>query len=87
MARILHILKEQNSAEAEEIIGLQNVRHPGELSVLLIQEGVRTKPRLKMKTFVLQEDARSRGIVPGENSISYAQMIEMILGHDAVVVW
>jgi sulfur transfer complex TusBCD TusB component (DsrH family) len=85
--RTLHILKDPNPREALEIIEKQMELRPDDSSVLLIQEAVRMKPNFPVKLYVLEEDANSRGIVPGQGSINYTQMLEMILVNDSVVVW
>jgi sulfur transfer complex TusBCD TusB component (DsrH family) len=87
MGRTLHILKDLNPREALQIIGKQAEIRPDESSVLLIQEAVRIKPNFPVNLYVLDEDARSRGIQPGQESINYNKMLEMILVNNSVVVW
>lgn len=87
MKRTLHILKDPNPREALEIIERQVELLPENLSVLLIQEAVQIKSKFPVDLYILDEDAISRGIEPGQGSINYTQMLEMILVSDSVVVW
>jgi sulfur transfer complex TusBCD TusB component (DsrH family) len=85
--RILHILKDKNSPEAMTVIAKEAIHHPDTLSVLLIQEAVRTSPNLPVKTYVLDEDKQMRGGTRENEEIDYAKMLDLILSFDTVVIW
>ena len=87
MARILHLLKDANSAEALAVISKEANGSVQDLSVLLIQEAVRLHPDLPVKIYVLEEDAQKKGIKAGFESISYTKMLYLILSSHSVVVW
>ena len=87
MSRILHILKEINQPEALAIIAKQAKQPAQDLFVLLIQEAVRLQPDLPAKIYVLEEDARTRGVASRFETINYSKMLDMILSSDSVVTW
>lgn len=87
MGRILHILKEINQPEALAIIAKQAKQSSQELSILLIQEAVRLLPDLPVKVYVLEEDARTRGVASSFETINYSRMLDLIFSSDSVVAW
>ncbi|MBI3812779.1 MAG: hypothetical protein HY283_11365 [Nitrospirae bacterium] len=87
MNRILHILKELNSTDALNLIAQQRKGAPRELSVLLIQEAVRLKTDFPSKVYVLDEDAKTRGVVSKFEIINYSKMLDLILSSDSVITW
>lgn len=87
MVRIFHILKDNNPTEALAAISKEAKKSAQNLSVLLIQEAVRLNPDLPVKIFVLEEDARKRGIASEFESIQYEKMLDLILTSDSVIVW
>jgi len=87
MARILHVLKDVNPAEALAVISKEANASAQNLSVLLIQEAVRLQPDLPVKIYVLEEDAQKRGMASKFESIQYEKMLDLILTSHSVVVW
>ncbi|HTN43138.1 MAG TPA: hypothetical protein VMN77_04995 [Nitrospiria bacterium] len=87
MARILHVLKDVNPAEALTVISKEAKGSGQYLSVLLIQEAVRLQPDLPVKIYVLEEDAQKRGMASKFESIQYDKMLDLILTSDSVIVW
>jgi sulfur transfer complex TusBCD TusB component (DsrH family) len=87
VSRILHILKEINPSEALAIIAKQAKQPAQELSVLLIQEAVRLQPDLPVKVYILEEDARTRGVPSRFEAINYSKMLDLIFSSDSVVTW
>jgi sulfur relay protein TusB/DsrH len=87
MSRILHILKEINSTEALAIIAKEVKQPSQELSIILIQEAVRLPIDLSSKIYVLDEDAKARGVVSKFEMINYSKMLDLILSSDSVVTW
>ena len=87
MGRILHILKEINSTDALAIIA-KEAKHPlQEPSIILIQEAVRIPIDLPFKIYVLDDDAKARGVVSKFEMINYSKMLDLILSSDSVVTW
>jgi sulfur transfer complex TusBCD TusB component (DsrH family) len=87
MARILHILKDANPADALTVISKEAKGSLQDLSVLLIQEAVRLQPDLPVKIYVLEEDAQKREMASKFESIPYTKMLDLILSSHSVVVW
>ncbi len=91
MNRILHILKELTCPEALNLIEQQSALggalHPSDLAILLIQNAVKLTPSLGTKIYVLEEDAKARGVKPPFESVDYKKMVEMILAADTVMLW
>ncbi|MBI3995005.1 MAG: hypothetical protein HY349_03395 [Nitrospirae bacterium] len=87
MSRILHILKETNQPEALTIIAKQAKGSGQDLSILLIQEAVRLQPDLPAKIYVLEDDARLRGVASRFEAVNYSGMLDLILSSDSVVTW
>jgi len=87
MARILHVLKDANPTEALRVISKEASGSVQDLSVLLIQEAVRLQPDLPVKIYVLEEDAKKRGMKVAFEPINYAKMLDLILTSHSVVVW
>jgi sulfur relay protein TusB/DsrH len=93
MDRILHILKEPDSALALDMIR-QESQGPGEqVSVLLIQEAVAKPLNLdpKLKVYLLKEDLDERGIQlpprPDYHLVNYSEMLDLIYEADKLVTW
>jgi len=87
MSRILHILKEINSTEALTVLAKEAKRSSREVSVVLIQEAVRLAIDLPLMIYVLEEDARTRGVTSRFEIIHYPKMLDLIFSHDSVVAW
>lgn len=87
MKRILHILKEMHPTEALTVITQQAGQSSQDLSILLIQEAVRLQPAVSAKIYVLEEDARTRGVTSRFEAVTYSRMLELILSADSVVAW
>ena len=87
MSRILHILKESHSTEALTVLDKEAKQSSRTMSVLLIQEAVRLAIDLPVKIYVLEEDARARGVTSKFEAINYSKMLDLIFSHDSVVAW
>jgi sulfur transfer complex TusBCD TusB component (DsrH family) len=86
MKKILHIIKKSSDPYALEIIAGQTKEN--EVSVVLIQEGVRMEIDLpEVKVFALEEDAAERNVRPKVKTIVYEGLLDLILEADAVVTW
>lgn len=87
MSRILHILKEINSTEALTVLAKEAKQPSQTLSVILIQDAVRLPIDLPVKIYILEEDARTRGVTSRFETINYSRMLDLILSSNSVVVW
>lgn len=87
MCQILHVLKETEAKEALRIIEKQAASDAESLAILLIQEGVRLDPSVKVRTYVLGEDLSSRNLTTSFESIDYEKMLELIFQADQIVTW
>jgi sulfur transfer complex TusBCD TusB component (DsrH family) len=86
MKKIVHIVKKSADPYALEVIAGQMKEN--EVSVVLIQEGVRMDLELpSAKAFALEEDAAERKVRPKVKTIRYEGLLELILEADAVVTW
>ena len=84
MRNILYILSQDPSKKSGPLL-LSEPDPNQQVSILLIQEGVRNERSLHGKCFVLKEDAQARGVFPLFPLVSYADMLRMILQADTVV--
>lgn len=84
MNRRLHILKDANPKEALSIISNPA---PQGFSIILIQDAVGLTLDWPVKIYVLEEDARARGLISRFERIGYPEMLELIMASDSVAVW
>ncbi len=84
MRNILYILSQDPSKKSGALL-LSEPDPSQQVSILLIQEGVRNERSLHGTCFVLQEDAQVRGVFPLFPLVSYGDMLRMILQADTVV--
>ena len=87
MKRVLHILKESPSEEALDLIRRQALKNSEEQTILLIQDAVRLNPDVSVPMLVLEEDAKRRSVSTGYERVDYEKMLDLILSHDAVMMW
>lgn len=84
MRNILYILSQDPLSKGESLL-LFEPDPDQQVSILLIQEGVYCSGSLPEKCFVLKEDAQARGVVSLFPSVTYPDMLSMILQADTVV--
>ena len=87
MKRVLHILKESPSEEALDLIRRQALKNSEEQTILLIQDAVRLNPDVSVPMLVLEEDAKRRSVSTDYERVDYEKMLDLILSHDAVMMW
>lgn len=87
MNRTLHILKEPTCSEALNLIEREAAFHPEDLTILLIQDAVKLTPSLGTKIYVLEEDAKARGVKSPFEPVDYEKMVEMVFAADTVTMW
>ncbi len=81
---MLHIIRRSNDPLALEAAG-QSGRDG---AVLLVQDGVRAAvPGTAGKIYAAADDLEARGVRTEYPSVTAAQMSELILQHERVVVW
>ena len=83
--KILHIIRRCGDNLAQEIIDYN--RSVGEVSILLIQDGVFSKLNGDDRIFASVNDVEARGITVPYKLIDYPAICQLIVEHDKVVVW
>ena len=88
MKRILHILKDFPSNAAMELVPRLIEKSGREVTVILIQEAVRLTPSFnRAEVYVLDEDAKKRGVASNLKTIDYPELLERIYAADTVIAW
>ncbi|UCE18538.1 MAG: hypothetical protein JSV84_17075 [Gemmatimonadota bacterium] len=85
MPSTLHIIRRPDDAKALECIKAQ--ANDGALSLLLMQEGIHTKPPSGVKAYILTDTPDNAGIQSDMRTIAYDEMVKLLFEHDTVVVW
>ena len=80
--KILHIIRNPNDETPFEIARSQCDEH--EVAILLLHDGVFTKPDLN--TFACAADAEARGVT-GHECVDYKKIVQMLFEYDKVVSW
>jgi hypothetical protein len=85
MSSTLHIIRKLDDAKALECIKAQ--ANDGTISLLLMQEGIHTKPPSGVKTYLLTDTQDNADIQPDMHPTYYDEMVKLLFEHDTVVVW
>ena len=85
MESTLHIIRTPDDAKALECITAQ--ANDSTLSLLLMQEGIHTKPPSGLKTYILNDDMDKADTQADIHPISYDEMVKLLFAHESVVVW
>lgn len=83
--KILYILRREEDTWVQEVI--DHARGRGEVSLLLIQDGVLSKLKEDSEIFASVHDVLARGITVSYKLIDYPEMCQLIVEHDKVIVW
>ena len=83
--KVLHIIRREADPLVQEII--DQYRAKGDVSILLIQDGVLAKLENHGEIYASINDVRARGVDVSYKLVDYPAMCEMMIGHDKVVVW
>ena len=83
--KVLHIIRRAGDPLVQEII--DQYRTKGDVSILLIQDGVLSKLENNGEIYASINDVRARGVDVSYKLVDYPSMCEMMIGHDKVIVW
>lgn len=83
--KVLHIIRRGEDPIVSEAI--DHDRSIGEVSILLIQDGVLFKVEGDGQVFASINDVVARGVSVPYRLIDYQEMCRLIVEHDRVVVW
>lgn len=83
--KVLHIIRRAGDSLVQEII--DQYRTKGDVSILLIQDGVLAKLENQGEIYASINDVRARGLDVPYKLVDYPAMCEMMIGHDKVIVW
>ena len=83
--KVLHIIRRAGDPLVQEII--DQYRTKGDVSILLIQDGVLARLENQGEIYASINDVRARGVDVSYKLVDYPAMCEMMIGHDKVVVW
>ena len=83
--KILHIIRREEDNIIHEVI--DHDRAVGDVSVLLIQDGVLSRFNANGEIFASINDVLARGINVQYELIDYPSMCQLIVEHDKVIVW
>ncbi|MFZ5877445.1 MAG: hypothetical protein ACOYXU_13710 [Nitrospirota bacterium] len=85
MAKTLHLIKRVDNSYPWDLIGPRAAADT--YSIVLIQDAVGAKPPMTCPTFVIERDAKTRGVTTSYPLIDETRLVELIWGADSVVVW
>ena len=83
--KILHIIRRCGDQLAQEITDYS--RTAGDVSILLIQDGVLSNLKGDDRIFASVNDVEARGISVRYELVDYPEICQLIVEHDKVVVW
>ena len=83
--KVLHIIRKGADPLVQEIIDQHRTK--GDVSILLIQDGVLAKLEDQGEIYASINDVRARGLDVSCKLVDYPAICEMVIGHDKVVVW
>jgi sulfur transfer complex TusBCD TusB component (DsrH family) len=84
MRKVLYLLSQPQADIPKSL--LSTISSPGEeVSVILIEDGVKLGQVLAQKVFALTEDVASRNIKTKFPTVSYRDMLRMIFESDTVI--
>jgi sulfur transfer complex TusBCD TusB component (DsrH family) len=81
--KVLYIVSNGSALSSDLLPRDRSPEH--DISVLLIEDGVGLKDVPGSRVFALSEDAVSRNVTPAFPTVSYRDMLQMILDADTVV--
>ena len=86
MRKLLHIVKDIGDAHVRNVIQRQSETADVEVTVVLVQNAVKTLPDWKAKIYAQEDDAKKAGVAAVE-TINSARLVELVFEADAVTVW
>lgn len=83
MRKILYLIKNDKAVQPNLLVSDQT--SDKEVSVVLLQDGVRLTDLPTSRVYVLSDDVSARLITPAHPAISYADVLRMMFEADAVI--
>ncbi len=83
--KTLHIIRKIDDRLAKEVIERDSAK--GDVSVLLIQDGVLSGLREAGNVFASVSDVEARGFNSSHKLVDYSSMCQLIIEHDRIIVW
>jgi hypothetical protein len=85
MADTLHIVRTAHDTKALECIQAQAKQC--DITLLLIGEGTKAMPPEQVRCYTLTDTTENRPTTAHEDSIEYDQFVQLLFGHDSIIVW
>lgn len=83
--RTLHIIRKAGDKLAQEVIDHGSAK--GDVSVLLIQDGVFSRLYWSGDVYASVNDVEARGLNTSCKLVDYSTICQLIIDHEKVIVW
>ncbi|MEK6561277.1 MAG: DsrH/TusB family sulfur metabolism protein [Nitrospirota bacterium] len=83
--KTLHIIRKVDDKLAQEVINHDSAK--GDVSVLLIQDGVLSNMHGVYEMYASVNDVEARGLNTSYKLVDYASICQLIIDHDKVIIW
>jgi len=83
--KTLHIIRKIGDKLAQEVIDHESAK--GDVSVLLIQDGVLSSLYVAGDVYASVNDVEARGLNTTYKLVDYSTICQLIIDHEKVIVW
>ncbi len=83
--KTLHIIRKIGDKLAQEVINDESAK--GDVSVLLIQDGVLSRLFRSGDVYASVSDVEARGLNTSYKLVDYSTICQLIIDHEKVIVW
>jgi len=83
--KTLHIIRKIGDKLAQEVIDHESAK--GDVSVLLIQDGVLSSLYVAGDVYASVNDVEARGLNTSFKLVDYSTICQLIIDHEKVIVW
>ena len=83
--KTLHIIRKIGDKLAQEVIDHESAK--GDVSVLLIQDGVLSRLYWPGDVYASVSDVEARGLNTSYKLVDYSTICQLIIDHEKVIVW
>ena len=83
--KTLHIIRKVDDKLAQEVINHDSAK--GDVSVLLIQDGVLSNMHGVYELYASVCDVEARGLNTSYKLVDYSSICQLIIDHEKVIVW
>ena len=83
--KTLHIIRKAGDKLAQEVIDHESAK--GDVSVLLIQDGVLSRLYWPGDVYDSVSDVEARGLNTSYKLVDYSTICQLIIDHEKVIVW